>query len=309
MSFSVDVKNEVSRIKVDSKEEILAELGAMFRVNGTILKNNQNLKLKFTTEINLIARRIFTEIKQIYDYDSVIEVSKNNQLRKKSSYRIYLEGEIAQNFLFDIGLDDDPFSFMFLDVPEKLVDTKKKKKAYIRGSFLGAGSISSPEKAYHLEIITGELNYSKEFVKLLNSYNILASIVERNENYVIYIKDSEMISDFLSLIEAFQNLFKFENIRVVKEIKNNVNRVMNCESANMDKTIEASLKQIEDIELIDENIGLENIDINLQEIAEIRRSNPEYSLKQIGEMLNPSVGKSGINHRFKKLRAIADKFR
>ena len=309
MSFSVDVKNEVARVDSGSKEEILSELGAMFRVNGTILKNNDNIRIKFTTEINLIARRIFTEIKKIYNYDAIIEVSKNNQLRKKTSYRIYLDGEIAKKFLQDVGLTDDPFSFLFINIPKKLVNSAKKKKAYVRGSFLGAGSISNPEKAYHLEIVTGKLDYSKEFIQLLETYNITPGMVERNESYIIYIKDSEMISDFLSLVEAFQNLFKFENIRVVKDIKNNVNRVMNCESANMDKTIEASLKQIEDIELIDNNIGLENIDISLQEVAEIRKLYPEYSLKQIGEKLNPPVGKSGINHRFKKLRAIAEKYR
>ncbi|MDL2310726.1 DNA-binding protein WhiA [Peptostreptococcaceae bacterium OttesenSCG-928-C18] len=309
MSFSVDVKNEVARIDSGSKEEILSELGAMFRVNGTILKNNENIKLKFTTEINLIARRIFTEIKKIYDYEAVIEVSRNNQLRKKTSYRVYLENEVAKKFLKDVGLDDDPFSFILLDIPKVLVNNTKKKKAYIRGSFLGAGSISNPEKTYHLEIITGKLDYSEKFVELLKTYNITAGIVNRNESYIVYIKDSEMISDFLSLIEAFQSLFKFENIRVVKDIKNNVNRVINCESANMDKTIEASLKQIEDIELIDKNIGLENIDINLQEVAEIRKLYPEYTLKQIGEKTNPPVSKSGINHRLKKLRAMADKYR
>lgn len=309
MSFSINVKNEVSRLDFGTDEEIISELGGMFRVNGTILASSGNIKLRFTSETNSIARRIFAELKKLYNYDSIIEISKNNQLRRKNLYRINIEGKTASLFLKDIGLSDDPFSFLHLDIPKFLVDNSKKRKAFIRGSFLGAGSISNPERSYHLEIITGKLEYSQYFVELLKEYNIVARIVDRKDNYIIYIKDSEMISDFLSLIGAFQNLFKFEDIRVIKDIKNNVNRVMNCESANMDKTIEASLRQIDDIELIDRCIGLENIQDNLREVAEIRLKYPEYSLKQIGEELNPPVGKSGINHRFKKIRSIADNLR
>lgn len=305
MSFSTDVKNEVSRIEFGNKEEIISELGGIFRVNGTIFRNNENTKLRFTTETNSITRRIFTEIKKIYDYDGIIEISKNNQLRQRNLYRVNLEGEVTKKFLDDIGIGDDPFSFLNLDIPNNLVDTDEKRKSFIRGSFLGAGSISNPEKTYHLEIITGSLEYSKLFVKLLENYRIAFGIVERKDNHIVYLKDSEMISDFLSLIGAFQNLFKFEDIRVLKNIKNNVNRVMNCESANMDKTIDASLRQIEDIELIEKTIGLESLDPNLREIAEIRIKFPEYSLKQIGEKLNPAISKSGVNHRFKKIRDIA----
>lgn len=306
MSFSTDVKNEVSRVEFGDNEQIISELGGMFRVNGTILRNNSNTRLRFTTETNSITRRIFAELKKLYDYDAIVEVSKNNQLRQRNLYRVNIEGEIAKKFLEDVGIGDDPFSFLSLDIPNYLVNSREKRKAFIRGSFLGAGSISNPEKTYHLEIITGNLEYSKIFVKLLKKYNIVFGIAERKDNYIVYLKDSEMISDFLSLIGAFQNLFKFEDIRVVKNIKNNVNRVMNCESANMDKTIDASLKQIEDIELIRQVIGLESLEDNLREIVEIRLEYPEYSFKQIGEKVNPPISKSGVNHRFKKIKSIAE---
>ena len=309
MSFSNDVKNEVSRLDFGKNEEIISELGGMFRVNGTILKSNNETKLRFTTETNSVARRIFAEFKKVYNYDAIIEISKNNQLRKKNLYRVNIESNIVQKFLKDIKLSDDPFSFLSLDIPNDLINSSIKRKAYIRGSFLGAGSISNPEKTYHLEIITGKFDYSHDFVKLLEKFNITAGVVERKESYILYIKDSEMISDFLSIIGAFQSLFKLEDIRVVTDIKNNVNRVMHCESANMDKTIEESLKQIEDIEIIEKTVGLDTVDMNLREVAEIRLKFPEYSLKQIGEKLNPTIGKSGINHRFKKIRSIAEGLR
>ncbi|WP_300410684.1 DNA-binding protein WhiA [Lagierella sp.] len=306
MSFSTDVKNEISRQLIDSKEEAIAELAGLYRVNGSLLSNLSNIRVQFSTETNAIARRIFINIKKIYNYECVIEVVRGNTFRKNNLYKVYVDEPYAHRLLSDIKLSSDPFAISVTRIPKEILRKDNLKKSYILGSFLGAGSVTNPEKGYHLELIAGDEEYAKDLYKLLKNFNIEAKIASRKDDFFIYLKEGESIADFLSLIGAFQSMFKFEDIRVFKEIKNNVNRVMNFESANMDKTIEASIRHVEDIEKIMNIKGLDYLNESLREIAVARLEYPEDSLKQLGERLDPPVGKSGVNHRLKKIHEIAE---
>ena len=199
----------------------------------------------------------------------------------------------------------------FLD-PETALDDPELcrrpccRKAYLRGLFLKSGSISDPEKMYHLEIGADSRDFAIRLKEMLSSYDLRAKIVDRKGHYVVYLKDSSQIADFLALIQANTSLFSLENTMVVKDVRNSVNRKVNCETANIQKTVEASMSQIEAIEYIRDHIGFENLPASLREIAAVRLENPDDSLQQLGEKLDPPVGKSGVNHRLRKLKRIAE---
>ena len=192
-----------------------------------------------------------------------------------------------------------------LDDPE-LVRRPCCRKAYLRGLFLKAGSISDPEKMYHLEISCEKKDFAIRLKEMLSAYDLRSKIVDRKGHYVVYLKDSGQIADFLALIQAHKSLLSLENTMVVKDVRNTVNRKVNCETANIQKTVSASLTQIEAIEYIRDHIGFEKLPESLREIARVRLENPDDSLEKLGLRLNPPVGKSGVNHRLRKLKAIAE---
>ncbi len=313
MSFSSMTKNELARLPIENHCCALAELAAIIRISGTIqFSKMKSLRLKFVTENAAIARRIFILIKDLYNTNVEVMVRKNKQLKKNNNYIIIINNtEITKKILEDIGFLTDENSFFDINykIPEKLVEGRCCKRAYIRGAFLGGGSISNPEKAYHLEFVTNNHEHSVELSNIINSFNLNSKIIMRKENYIIYLKEGEQISDILNIIGAHQALLKFEDIRVLKDIRNNINRIVNCETANLDKTINASLKQVNNIEIIEEKMGIGKLPKNLQEIAYLRLEHRGASLKELGNMLDPPLGKSGINHRFRKIEEIADKLR
>jgi len=183
------------------------------------------------------------------------------------------------------------------------------KRAFIRGAFLASGSISDPEKGYHFEIVCSDEQKAEQLRELIRSFEIDAKIVMRKKSYVVYVKEGAQIVDMLAVMEANVALMNLENIRIVKEMRNTVNRKVNCETANINKTVNAAVKQTEDIRLIQEKMGFHNLNEGLAEIAELRLQYPEATLKELGMMLNPQVGKSGVNHRLRKLSQIADGLR
>lgn len=183
------------------------------------------------------------------------------------------------------------------------------RRAFLRGAFLSVGSISKPEKSYHFEMVCTTMAKAMQLCDIIKSFELDAKIVERKKHFVVYIKDGESIVDMLNIMEAHVSLMELINIRIIKEMRNTVNRKVNCETANLNKTVSASVKQIEDIRLIQDTIGLLSLKRPLQEIAVIRLENPDASLKELGAMLSPAVGKSGVNHRLRKLSEIADGLR
>ena len=183
------------------------------------------------------------------------------------------------------------------------------KRAFIRGAFLSAGSISDPEKFYHFEITCASMRKAKQLQGLMASFDIEARIVLRKRYFVVYVKEGSQIAELLQIMEAPMALMELENIRIVKEMRNSVNRQVNCETANINKTVSAAVKQMEDILYIQDTIGLESLPENLQEMARVRLERPEATLKELGEALEPPVGKSGVNHRLRKLSLMAEDLR
>lgn len=195
------------------------------------------------------------------------------------------------------------------DNNSQLKQEEQIKRVCLREAFISSGFINDPNKKYHLEMIFKEVNKAKDIQMLLQSSNINAKIIERGKNYVIYLKDGEEISNFLALIGASLAVLKFEETRVIKDTRNNINRIINCENANMEKIINASVKQIEAIEYLIKSNKLSTLSENLQEMALIRKDNPTASLEELGKMLSEPIGKSGVNHRLKKIINIADELK
>lgn len=311
MSFSSKTKNEISRIPIEDSCCSIAELAALVRMSGTIQFTNGNkINLKFTTENAAIARRIFSLLKYIYNADVEVMVRKNRQLKKNNRYLILInDKKISRQILGDVGFLDVDSPNIFhqkYKIDKKLIKKRCCKRSYIRGSFLGGGSINDPEKTYHLEFVTNRSEHAEDLSKIINSFKLNSKIVMRKEYYVIYLKEASQIADLLNIIGAHQALLKLEDIRVLKDVRNNINRLVNCETANLGKIIDASIRQIEGIKTIENAIGLNKLPDNLREIAEIRLENPNASLKEIGQLLTPNLGKSGVNHRFRKIEKIAD---
>lgn len=190
-----------------------------------------------------------------------------------------------------------------------LVQSSCCKRAYIRGAFLAAGSVSDPEKSYHFEIVCETEAKACQLQEMIAGFGIGAKITRRKKNFVVYVKEGSQIVDLLNVMEAHTALMDFENVRILKEMRNSVNRQVNCETANLGKTISAAVKQIEDIRYIQKTMGFEKLPRNLAEMAEVRLEQPEATLKELGEMLNPPVGKSGVNHRLRKLSVLAEELK
>ncbi len=314
MSFSSMTKNELARIPVTDHCCKLAELAAIIRMCGTIqIKKMGKLNLRLITENAAIARRIFTILKEMYNGDVEVVVKRNKQLKKNNNYLIIVnDNGISKEILIDVGFIDKEKINIFnphYKVNEDIISRRCCKRAYIRGAFLGGGSISNPERTYHLEFVTNDEEHSEDLSNIINSFGLNSKIVLRKDNFVVYLKEGEQISDLLNIVGAHQALLKLENIRVLKDVRNNINRIVNCETANLSKTINASMRQVHHIETIQKYMGLHKLPKNLREVAEIRLNHRDATLKEIGMMLDPPVGKSGVNHRFRKIEELAEELK
>ena len=313
MSFSLKVKNEICRYTNMDREEAAAELSAIMKVSGTLLLGGiGKFGFKIITENAPTARFLFKLLKNKFHIHTNILVKKSNSLKKNNVYEIIMkEGENVRTLLKELGIlkeEKDVFSLDY-SIPKNMIKTDLLKRAYIRGAFLGGGSISNPEKTYHLEFVTHNDVYAGDLSRLINEYGLNSKIIQRKNSFIVYIKEGEQIADLLSIIGAYSALLRLENIRIMKEMRNNVNRLVNCETANLSKTVNASVRQTESIKLIQREIGLNRLPKNLREIAELRLSYPGESLKELGEMLEPKVGKSGVNHRLRRIEKIAQELR
>ncbi|MEG1286834.1 DNA-binding protein WhiA [Clostridium sp.] len=312
MSFSSKVKGEICRYTDITNEEALAEISAIMKVSGTISFNGLGLSFRIATENPASARHIFTVLKEHFGIHSKLMVKKGNSLKKNNIYMVIIEESMGvRDLLQKTGIFQEIDGILTLDyrIDEKMVETEELKRAYVRGAFIGGGSVSNPEKTYHLEFVTHSEEYAEDLCKLINSFELKSKVIQRKNSHIIYIKEGEQISNLLSIVGAHTSLLELENIRIMKEMRNNVNRLVNCETANLSKTVNAAVRQVESIKLLQREIGLQRLPINLREIAELRLSYPDESLKELGEMLVPPVGKSGVNHRLRKLEKIAEEVR
>lgn len=309
MSFSSTVKNEVALIKIDDYNEVLGELYGLFITSGSISIRNKGIKIDFSTENAAVARRVFTFLRRFFDFDVEVVNKKSRQLKKNLYIITIKENSSCKNFLNALEFNRDENVFITKGNPHKLIKEKTSRKAFIRGAFLGSGSVVSPEKSYHLEFVVERLEEGEFLAESINKFGLHAKISLRKDKYIVYLKEAEQISDLLSLIGAYKSLLDFENTRVIKDMRNNVNRIVNCETANLNKIVSSSLEQVNDILLIDEKIGIDKLPDNLREIAQLRLENRTYSLKDIGNLTKEKISKSTVNYRFKKIKKIANDIR
>lgn len=279
MSFSENVKKELSQLNnYVKKDELKAELYGYMLTNNVVIEQSE---IRFTTKNE----------DNIYRYNKILK-NLNILYEESTSGNTHIT-KIKNNELLKIQIDDNTNIL----------------GAIVRGCFMGGGSINNPESEYHLEILFRDKNNINEVSKILEKFNINIKVLIRKDKYAIYMKDGEMISRFLALIGAKRSVLDFEEIRVIKEMKNSVNRLVNCETANLNKVVNVSVLQINDIKYIMKKNKFEQLPKSLQEIALLRLKNEHSTLTEIGKMLEKPIGKSGVNYRFKKISEFAEKLR
>lgn len=307
MSFAAQTKKELTMIEGQSCCE-KAELSALIRMNGAVQLSNKKVILDISTENAAIARRIYSLIKKYFQAPTELLVRKKMRLKKNNVYIVRIPGGV-QEMLKVLSIVSEGFIFT-PDINPELIRKNCCKRAYLRGAFMAGGSVNNPEgSSYHLEISSMYEDHCGALVKLANEFRLNARFIERKKGFVLYIKEGEKIIEFLSLIGAHQSLFKFEDVRIMRDMRNSVNRIVNCETANLNKTIGAAVRQIDNIKLLQREIGLDNLPERLREVAEVRLANPDLNLKEVGEMLKGTVSKSGVNHRLRKIDEMAKKIR
>lgn len=309
MSFAAETKRELTTVFDEERECRIAELSALVQMNGTVNISNHEMILEVQTENAAIARKIFTLIKDIFAISAEIMVRKKMRLKKNNIYLVRLIDNVEE-ILQELKIIESEIVYSSKINP-KLIESTLCKRAYLRGAFLAAGSLNSPESgSYHLEISTSYQEHAEDLAKLANNFRLNAKWSERKKGYFIYLKEGEKISDFLSVIGAHQALLKFEDVRIVRDIRNSVNRIVNCEKANLKKISDTGVRQAENIRLISDEIGLDNLPIKLKEVAELRLQYPDASLQELGGLVpNGKISKSGVNHRLRKLEEIAAKLK
>lgn len=317
ISFSQEVKDELSKQLSPARHCRIAELAAMLSLGGHMTRLDSRNVLRFTTENMAVARKYFTLIRKTFNINMDLSIKSYSNSKANQVYTLVLsDPESIDRILKAVKITIDDISdasngkVAWLNKSSNLVvQNACCKRAFIRGAFLASGSISDPKKAYHLEVVLNSLDKAEQLQEIIGTFSIDAKIVTRKKNFVVYIKEGAQIVDLLNVMEAHVALMKLENVRILKDVRNNVNRQVNCEAANISKTVVASTKQIEDIIYIRDTIGFTNLAEGLGDIARLRVEHPEASLKELGTMLIPSIGKSGVNHRLRKLSMIADHIR
>lgn len=307
MSFASEMKNELTRIEVDECC-MKSELSALIKMNGAVSFFDGQWVINVQTENAAIARRIFTLIKKTYKIEIDLLVRRKMKLKKNNVYICRIKKE-SKDVLEDLQI----FSGGVLTntISDEIKSKECCRRSYLRGAFLAGGSVNNPEtSAYHLEIGSLYEDHASALTDLMNGYGLNAKYIDRKRGYIIYLKEAEKIADFLSLIGGYQALLKFEDIRIVRDMRNSVNRLVNCETANLNKTINAAMRQVENIKFIDKEIGIDGLPERLREVARIRVEHQDMTLKEIGEAVSAGeISKSGINHRLRKIDEIAEKLR
>ena len=288
MSFSSDVKEELSKISnLPNKDEVKAELiGYLLTSNIDIQKQT----LRYSTESQYNINRFGKLLSNLGYID----------------YKIEIQGKVYSITVKQLEMDEINYkeNNIYLATLDKIFNKENLEKALVRGCFMGSGSINNPKNKYHMEILFSLEKNAKFILEILNKYNIEFKILENNST--LYSKDGEEISKFLAFIGASSSVLKFDDIRVFREMRNNVNRLVNCETANINKIATTAAKQIAAINKIREMGKFDSLPDNLKEIAEVREKNPDMSLLELGKLLQTPIGKSGVNHRLKAIEKIAE---
>ena len=312
MSFSGNVKEELSHHLGSARHCRIAETAAIISIcGGVMIDSRGRYSLKIHTENLSVARKCFTLLTKTFNIRTDIAIRTNLMKGSVSYYIVVKEHDAALRILQATKLINQ-----YGEVEEELsvvrnivIQETCCKRAFIRGAFLASGSMSDPEKSYHFEIVCATREKAEQIQKIMKCFELDGKIVLRKKSFVVYLKEGSQIADVLNVMEAHVALMEFENVRILKDMRNTVNRKVNCETANINKTVSAAVKQIDDIRYIQETKGLDKLPEGLKDMALTRLTYPEASLKELGSLLTPPVGKSGVNHRLRKLSEMAEELR
>ena len=310
MSFSSDTKEELSRQISPARHCQIAELAAIINVCGQYsVRPHGRLFLVLQSESLPVARKAFLLLRRTFRVTPDLSVMGSGEWKKSRVYTLAVRDDAqAKRVLQAVKCLQENGAIRDLELPVSRILLRSQccRRAFLRGAFLSSGSISDPHRSYHFEISCANPEKAEQVRKIIRSFDVDAKIVARRKYQVVYVKEADGISDMLNLMEAHVNLMELENIRILREISGSVNRKVNCETANLNKTVSAAVDQIRDIEKIQAKMGLENLSPALRQMAEVRLENPDLPLKELGALLDPPVGKSGVNHRLRKLKTIAE---
>jgi len=310
MSFSMEVKEELYGVNVSARHCKIAELSALVVQCGKIdVDKSGHFHIKLQTESGYVARKCNILFKRLCQIPITVSVRSAKGKQSYAQYFLEIQGDenvkkVAELLKLKVSGKEGA-----LRTDGMVLLHTCCKRAFLRGTFLASGSISNPQKSYHFEISETIEERANQLVDLIRSFDVDAKSILRKSYHVVYVKEGEQVAELLNIMEAHRALMEFENVRIVKDVRNSVNRQVNCETANLNKTVNAARKQYEDIVLIRDTVGLHTLSEALEEIAGLRLEYPEASLIELGEMLSPRLGKSGVNHRLKKISEYADSLR
>ena len=314
MSYSGDVRRELVEVLPGAKHCRAAELAAILDLCGDITVDAYGqTQIRILSENLTVAQKYFILVKKLFHIVPETAVRRKKGQKKGGQYLVVIrDPRAAENILKTCGMQGGADTLpgeSNLPRAEELLRRDCCKRAYLRGTFLAAGMITNPEKAYQLEIVTTDEERADRTRELMETFGARPKVMKRGKTFVVYVKEGEQIADLLNVMGAHVALMDFENVRILKEMRNQVNRGVNCETANIRKTVAASRRQKEDIEYIQKTAGLESLPENLEQLARLRLEEPDISLTELGEMLDPPIGKSGVNHRLRKISLLAAELR
>ena len=312
MSFSADTKNELAHVEPEKKCCMLAEIAGFIRMCGSIrLAGGGKFEIVTATEHPAVARHYKRMLKEYFGIDAELAVGQGSGLKKGRSYLLSIGPEnLSEQILRETGIlmVKEGMNYISDGIYDGLIRTKCCRKACLRGIFLASGTITDPEKSYHLEFSCSSQILAGDVKKLINSFvDLHAKVSARKKNYAVYVKEAEQIIDILAIMGAHSQIFAFEDVRITKEIRNKANRINNCDNANIDKTLKAAEKQLSWIHKIQETKGLAFLPDKLREVAVLRLENPEATLQELADMMDPPMKKSGLNNRFRTIEELAGK--
>ena len=299
MSFTVKVKEELLSLSVKDKNE----LAAMIKMAGSLGISSTGLTLSISTENAKIARHLYELLLDLYQVKSEIRHHQKTNLRKNRVYTVFLDQKVEE-ILSDLHLADSFFGIE-AGIDQAILSDDEASRAYLRGAFLSNGSMREPGK-YQLEILSVYLDHAEDLAALMRRFLLDAKTIERKKGAVTYLQRAEDIMDFLIVIGAMEAMAEFESLKLMREARNDLNRANNAETANIARTVTASMKIINNIAKISDNIGIESLPVDLQEVAQLRIQHPDYSIQQLADSLSRPLTKSGVNHRLRKINKIAD---
>lgn len=309
MSFSTTTKSELARLGLDKRCCKSVAFGTFLECSGSLHAAGPREIIVFSSENAAIARKFYKLSKELLGCKPVISVSRRNNFNRNNLYSVRIPiNQHVREGLVALGISLAVTDMNYIMNSERRMPVCCEK-IFLRCSFLASGSMINPQRTYHLEITCSRQENAKKIAEIMTNFGLKPGIIRRKQWHVVYLKEADQIADFLNVVGAHTALLNLESIRTIKGMRNKVNRLINCETANINKSINASLNQIDNINTIRRTIGLGRLPESLSTIAALRLENPDASLKELGEMMEPPVGKSGVNHRMRKIEQIADKLK